>query len=139
MKFALLAYADRGSNAALKIDPTSFQFAEDAPKKPTVHSAWDSATFPTLKKMRLGVFEVVSDLVQKGVVQLFERSPTKIAVVCINPDQPTRPVVTTKNPVGWAGVDVDPEVDRAEMNPVEPSPKQPPQRRDRRLKPATEG
>ena len=118
------------------VGPAPLELAEDSPEEPAVHQAGDPAAAARAKRLRLGVFEMVRDLVQEGLEQLFERPRAVDLVVRVDPDQPARPVVAAQHAAGGPGVDVDDEGDPAGVDLLQPVAKQRCQGRDRRLEAA---
>ena len=82
------------------------------------------------ERLRLGVLEVVRDLVQEGVEQLVQGPAAFLAIVGVDAHQSPRPVIAPQHARGGPGVDVDDEGDAAAVHPLQPIPEQRGQGRD---------
>ena len=96
------------SDAALglQLGPAPLQLAQDSPEQPAVHQAGDPSAASRAERVRLGVLEMVRDLVEERVEELFQRPPAIHAVVGVNPDQASRLVIAAQHALGRPCVDV---------------------------------
>ena len=60
----------------LQIGPALLQIAKDHPEEPAVHPSGNTAAPSVTVRLRLGVLEVVRNLVEERVEQLVQGTPT---------------------------------------------------------------
>jgi hypothetical protein len=65
----------------LKIRPALLQGPENSPEEAAVHQAGHATASAGSERERLGIFEVVGDLVKESVEQLFQGAPALVAIV----------------------------------------------------------
>ena len=102
----------------LQLGPALLQLAEDRPEEPAVHPAGNAPAAAGTERLRLGVLEVVCDLVEERVEQLVQRPPAFLAVVRVDPHQAPGLVVAAQHARGRPGVDVDGKGDPAGVDPL---------------------
>ncbi len=89
-----------------------------------MHLARDPATLIGEEGVGFCVFEVVGHFVQERIEKLFDGPTTLSTFVGVDSNQASRLVITTQHAAGWAGIDVDDELDPACMDQRQPTPKQ---------------
>src|SRR5262245_16806989 len=104
-----------------------------------MHPAWYSSAGPGRERQWLGIFEVMSHLVEERVEQLFQGTWPELAVFRVNANQPAVLVVAPQNPGGRSVVDVKLVVDPAPVDSLEAVAEQGPDRRGGEGEPAVLG
>ncbi len=86
--------------------PAPLEVAQNAPKEPAVHQAGRAGAPARAEGVRLGVLEMVGDLVKERGEKLFERPLAFLAVVSVDPDQVPGLVITPQGSPGGPRVDL---------------------------------
>ena len=84
-----------------------------------MHPAGSSSAAAARKAGRFRIFQVVGDLVEKGIEELLKRTLAEFLVSDIDPDQPADSVIPAKHPLGCSVVDLELKWDPATMDPLE--------------------
>ena len=116
---------------SLQPGPAIFQLTQDLPEQPAVHPAWHASARPGRERIRFGVFQVVSHLVEKRVEKFFQRANTLLAVPGIDANQPARFVIPSENPHRGPVIDIQVVISPAPVDFFEAKPEQRAQCRDR--------
>jgi hypothetical protein len=66
------------------LGPAPFQLAQNSPEQAAVHQAVNPAASPRAEGLRLGVFEMMRDLMEKRAEKLFDWTTAFDAVVRVN-------------------------------------------------------
>ncbi len=74
-----------------------------------MHATINPPAFVDAEGVRLGIFQVVCNLVEERVEQLLQGPSSELGVVGVDPNQASRFVVTTEDPVGRSCVHIEVE------------------------------
>src|SRR4051794_5176282 len=72
-----------------------------------MHPTGNALAAAGVERIGLGVLDMVRQLVEERVEKLLQWAPPELAVVGIDPDQPTRLVVAAEDAGRGTGVDID--------------------------------
>jgi len=89
------------------------QMAEDLPEQRAMHHTLHALAGLGIEADMLGVFEVMCDLVEIRVEEIFYRTPPGVAIVGIDPHELSFAIIPAQHPCGRTSIHVDFELDLA--------------------------